>query len=1598
MNYIRLTIGLMLLLLTMFISNTVADDPAYWYLPVGVKARIGKGNISDIKYSPDGEKLAAGSSIGIWLYDANTGDVLSLLAGHTKDVTSIAFSPDGKTLVSASYDDTVRLWDVHTGKQKAAISANATHIAFSPDGKTFAGAGYDVDLWDVQTLKLKAKLMGHRSSRVSVAYSPDGKTIVSEAGRTVQLWDAHTGERKISFTAHEHWVSPMVFSPDSKMLASGGSKDKLVCLWDAQTGENIETFIGHTEGVSSVAFSPDGKTIASGSYDETVRLWDLETGKHETTLTGHSASVYGITFSPDGNTLMSGSGDGTFRAWNPETGELKNTFIHSPNLTYPAISPDGKLLAVGYDKKIQLWETDTGKLKTTLIGHTHPVYSLNFSYDGSTLRSKDREHILVWDVEREKHKQTLPNPPSTISDIKINGRTRVLSPERDILAVGNSDGTIELCDTSTGEQRALFNKHTDRISVIAFSPDGTTLASAADDDTIQLWDPVNMKHIGSLEDMVNGSSVLAFSEDGTFLAGGSRWGDVGLWNLQMNSYIPISGHRSPGGSDSISSFAFSKDHTTFVSTSTDNTIRLWDTATGGYKGVLVGHTNSPYFVVFANDDNTLVSKGSDGTILLWDTTPSVDTDAFVSITPTLVDSPISGEHLTFSIDIDDGKNITGYQIFLEYDTSVLRYLSTKNGDYLSGEISSQVKVAYPSFSLVNQHLSMIEIASTHQSKGHNVRFKRVGKSTVSGAGSLAKVTFEILTKKPTSLRLPKVKLVRHNGIYAIPAIKNASLFASSHTDVVTNNDPRFDPVIGPVHTLFSLPKGAVGRLGKGAINDIAFSPDGSLFVVAGSAGIWLYDAGTGEELALLTGHTAPVMSIAFSPHGNVLASGSQDGIMQLWNPWTSELLATLENRSRFGTIKRIDKIAFSAEGSMLAGAHYGNGNMFWVWNPHTGERIRYFESDRELNHSRNLTSKWEWLTFIFSHRRINSPVDPLCAFIADKSYEDKKNIQLLDTQTGELRITLSGHTKPINSTGFNEAWVSLAFSHDGKILASASLDETVRLWNTLTGENIATYEARTDRIDSLAFSPDGTILATAGCDGEIRLLGIKTESPRLTLTGHTDAVSSIAFSPDSQSLACGSETGKTYLWDMKTRQSNLIHKDDRNVAHYVSFAPDGLTLASTGKGGTSLYDVRTLQHKAILPEVGGSVFTFSPDGQTIASARGHSIRIADSRSGDHDMTFWGHLDDVLSLAYSPDGEILSSSGRAGPYKENPITKIRLWDTKTGVQRLALTENICSVGSIAFSPDGETLASTHWATAIIKLWEVSTGKHISTLNAFSKGESSKYISTSKIVYSPDGTTLAAIVRKDDRYTINVWDVETKKRSIIQPNHVLPITTLAYSPDGTTLASGSQDGTVLLWKMRSSPVTRLNITPLTVETSPIGKHLTFNVNMSDAQNVTGFQFGLQYDSESLRFIPNTENATDNNIKPSLPIVDDNVVTFSGNATEGSIIADGTIAAVTFEVLKHADVTLTITDAHLTHDNGGRSRPVVGHAWLVEPERIPEDVNRDWQLNAANLEFVSSRIGQSGLENDADVNKDGQVDIADLVLVRNALYGSQLGTESD
>ena len=386
---------------TLNLIPSFAQDSPQWDLPDGVSARLGKGRIQEIAYSPDGSRLAVGSIIGIWVYDADTGAEVALIGGHTSYVNSIAFSPDGNTIATGS-NHGLQLWDVTTGSLRNTIehAGWVNSVAFSPDGNTIATGGYHntVRLWDANTGTLRNTLTGHTDFVYSVAFSPDGNMIATGSGdNTVRLWDTNTATLRNTLTGHRSPVFSVAFSPDGNTIASG-SLDNTVRLWDTNTA-TLRNTLEHTGEVTSVAFSPDGNTIATGSSDDTVRLWDANTGTLRNTLTGHTSGVTSVAFSPDGNTLASGGGDGTVRLWDANTATLQNILTgHTGWVESVAYSPDGNTLASGNsDRTVRLWDANTGTLRNTLTGHTSVVHSVAFSPDGPILASGSEDGtILLW--------------------------------------------------------------------------------------------------------------------------------------------------------------------------------------------------------------------------------------------------------------------------------------------------------------------------------------------------------------------------------------------------------------------------------------------------------------------------------------------------------------------------------------------------------------------------------------------------------------------------------------------------------------------------------------------------------------------------------------------------------------------------------------------------------------------------------------------------------------------------------------------------------------------------------------------------------------------------------------------------------------------------------------------------------------------------------------------------------------------------------------------------------------------------------------------------------------------------------------------------
>ncbi|KAH8662952.1 WD40-repeat-containing domain protein [Tricladium varicosporioides] len=568
--------------------------------------------VSSVAFSPDGKQVVSGSYDGtVRLWDVVTGkQVLPALEGHTSLVTSVAFSPDGKQVVSGSYDNTVRLWDAATGKQVLPAleghTSEVSSVAFSPDGKQVVSGSWDktVRLWDVATGKqVLPALEGHTSQVSSVAFSPDGKQVVSGSwDKTVRLWDVVTGKQVLlALEGHTSLVTSVAFSPDGKQVVSG-SYDETVRLWDVATGKQVLPALeGHTNEVSSVAFSPDGKQVVSGSYDKTVRLWDVATGKQVLpALEGHTNEVSSVAFSPDGKQVVSGSDDNTVRLWDVATGKqvLPALEGHTSEVNSVAFSPDGKQVVSGsWDGTVRLWDVATGKqVLPALEGHTSLVNSVAFSPDGKQVVSgSDDDTVRLWDVATGK--QVLPALEGHTSQVN----SVALSPDGKQVVSGSDDNTVRLWDTATGKQvLPALEGHTSEVSSVAFSPDGKQVVSGSRDKTVRLWDVVTGKQVlPALEGHMILVRSVAFSPDGKQVVSGSYDKTVRLWDVATGKQVlpALEGHTSE-----VSSVAFSPDGKQVVSGSYDNTVRLWDVATG--KQVLPalgGHT-----VVLRPDNQTIL--------------------------------------------------------------------------------------------------------------------------------------------------------------------------------------------------------------------------------------------------------------------------------------------------------------------------------------------------------------------------------------------------------------------------------------------------------------------------------------------------------------------------------------------------------------------------------------------------------------------------------------------------------------------------------------------------------------------------------------------------------------------------------------------------------------------------------------------------------------------------------------------------------------------------------------------------------------------------------------------------------------------------------
>ena len=504
---------LLIIVTTVYLPNCLAQNYTQMGLPDGAKARLGKGRITDLLYSPNGNILAVVSSIGIWLYDTKNYQELNLLPipknrsrAMAHRITNTTFSVDGQELLSETDEKLILLWNVSTGEN---IEINQGVIDFFSNyrqTRTIETENKSIKFLKRDNENIEKPSKEKNEKDVKIAYSPDGQTYATaNDAYTVMIRDTRTRKLKKRIFGYPElaYLSKISISPDGKILASL-RRNYFIRLWDVNTRKLKKSLVGHKvttisnkkrgpyapfTKIDSVAFSPDGKILAIGSLNGMIRLWDTSSGKLKRTLLDQIGFIKSLTFSPDGKSVASGSDDGSILVWNIETWKNKPFLAERmDSISCVSFSRDGSMLAGGNLKgDIHLFDVASRKLTKTFTGHTGEISYLIFSPDGSKIASSSWDgSTRLWDIETGELVKTLSAP--VFVHFNLSCRALLFTDDGNLLGINEEYDFIHIWNVNTGQYKQMLMGHASHLLSFSISGDGKTLASSNADGTVMLWD------------------------------------------------------------------------------------------------------------------------------------------------------------------------------------------------------------------------------------------------------------------------------------------------------------------------------------------------------------------------------------------------------------------------------------------------------------------------------------------------------------------------------------------------------------------------------------------------------------------------------------------------------------------------------------------------------------------------------------------------------------------------------------------------------------------------------------------------------------------------------------------------------------------------------------------------------------------------------------------------------------------------------------------------------------------------------------------------------------------------------------------------------
>ncbi|QGJ70898.1 Serine/threonine protein kinase [Planctomycetales bacterium 10988] len=917
-------------------------------------------------------------------------------------IQSLGVSPDNQRFVTAEESGHAHVWDMASGETlltlphfPAGVSANVRAALFSPTQEIIATAGDDstIKLWNSNDGTLIKTLEGHDNAVLCLAFSHDGKRLVSGGADSIAiLWEVESGKEIRKFEGHTNWIWSVQFSPDDERLVTA-SQEGTATVWPVeQPKEDIYkaayysnkyryiSFAEHNGAVYAASFTPDGKHIITGGYDKTARIWDSSSGEEVRVLQGHFGRVTSVAISPDGTEVATGSRDNTTKIWNFKTGaNLKTLRGHASSVNVVRyLDSDDQLLTGSNDATAKLWKLADYHEYYTLNGHQNEILSATFSHHGSFVAtgSLDRSARL-WNARngelihsfQEGHTQAI-----LAVSYHPNGKQALSASE---------GGTIRIWNLEESRQVRVIKAHDAAVASALYSPDGKWIASAGDDEKIKVWDAATGELITTIDEHRGGINALAFSPDSKLLLSGDSNSKARIWRWQDRQMLQeFSQHSKP-----ITACAFSPDQRFALTASEDRVVGIWEVQTGREVGTLA-HDRQVTALAVSRDGSQVLTGTQDAEVHLWDfrRREKIHTMQGHEGRITSVDfSPQGTQALTAG-----GKDAK------LWDLKAGKLIKTLQSPSLEG---------------------------TYRYSCWSARFGPDDTTLLTG-GELDVILWDAHSGDWISTMAPQGAV---SGLAFTPDDRFLVTASWDGTLKVWNTDT------GYLET--SLKSGHLEY-----INSVAISPLGNLMVTSANDGTAvIYQYPSGKILRKLEGHLGRIKSAVFSPDGRWVLTTSSDRTAKLWNSASGKLVETFTGH----------------EGAVLAGVFSSDVHFILTGSEDGTARLWHIDSARELMVYRGHTASVTSVAFApMQGRAAEFDVSKngrqrrywLSSLRVITGSEDL-TAKIWDSSTGKEILTLRGHTLEITAVGF---------SPNGDEALTASRDQTAIIWPSLrwSGQDI----------------------------------------------------------------------------------------------------------------------------------------------------------------------------------------------------------------------------------------------------------------------------------------------------------------------------------------------------------------------------------------------------------------------------------------------------------------------------------------------------------------------------------------------------------------